>query len=61
MLIVKFHLEFMHCMQGPCIGRCYMEKMEKEIEEKVKKEKEEENKKKKEEEEKKQKDDAEEG
>ena len=36
----------MHYMQGPCIGRCYMEKMEKEREEKEKKEKEEEKKKK---------------
>ena len=50
----------MHCMQGPCIGRCYMEKMEKEREEKGKKEKVEEEKKKKDEgEEKKQKDDKE--
>ena len=37
-------------MQGPCIGRCYMEKMEKEREEKEKKEKDEEKKKKEEEE-----------
>ena len=59
MLCLKVHLEYTRCTQGPCIARCYMEKLEKEREEKEKKEAEEE-KKKKEEEEKMQKDDAEE-
>ena len=56
--MLKVHLENTQCIQGPCIGRCYMEKLEKEREEK--KEAEEEKMKKEEVEKKMQKDDPQE-